>query len=312
MDPAEVAEVAAVAAVHVAGNPMKTPTSPWSIGRLTALLSLIFLAAGAVAAAPPVPKTDAATLRLIDAAIAGEHRSAKSKARDVYRHPRETLQFFGLRKDMSIVEIAPGGGWYTDILAPVVKDHGHYVAALAPPASTDAEDAASTKAIKKKFADHAAVLGTLNIASFGSQAIDLAPEGTVDMVVTFRNLHNWMGGGWADKAIAAMYKALKPGGILGIEEHRGNSAVAQDPKADSGYVNEDHAIKLFEAAGFKLVGKSEINANPKDTKDYKEGVWTLPPTLTLGEKDKDKYAAIGESDRFTLKFQKPPAVSKPK
>ena len=284
-------------------------------GRLQPLLSTLVLAAGgfgaigagisSAMAATSVPKTDAATLKLIDAAIAGDHRSAKNKARDSYRHPRETLTFFGLRKDMSIVEISPGGGWYTEILAPVIKDHGHYAAALPAPKSTDAEDTASTKAIKQKFADHPGVLGKLNVSSFGSQALDIAPEGTVDMVVTFRNLHNWMEGGWADKAIAAMYKALKPGGILGIEEHRGNPNVAQDPKAKSGYVNEDFAIKLIEAAGFKLVGRSEVNANPKDTKDYKEGVWTLPPTLTLGENDKDKYLAIGESDRFTLKFQKP-------
>jgi predicted methyltransferase len=273
--------------------------------RLGILLPLLFLAAGVKAGAPSLPASDAATLKLIDAAIAGNHRSDKNKARDVYRHPRETLRFFGLRKDMTIVEISPGGGWYTDILAPVVKDHGRYVAALAPPKSTDAEDTASTKAIKQKFADHPEVLGKLNISSFGAQALDIAPDGSVDMVLTFRNLHTWMGGGWADKAIAAMYKALKPGGILGIVEHRGNPAVPQDPKAESGYVNEEVAIKLIESAGFKLVGRSEINANPKDTKDYKEGVWTLPPTLTLGEKDREKYLAIGESDRFTLKFQKP-------
>jgi predicted methyltransferase len=275
------------------------------LGLLGALMISISALCIPDARALPLPKSDAQTLKLLDAAIAGEHRSAKNKARDTYRHPRETLQFFGLRKDMSVIEIAPGSGWYTEVLAPVVKDHGHYAAGITPPASADAEDTAGMKALKQKFADHASVLGTLNTAPFGPGVTDMAPAGSVDMVMTFRNLHNWMGSNWADKAIALMFKALKPGGILGIEEHRGNPAKPQDPKAESGYVNEDYAIKLFEAAGFKLVGRSEVNANAKDTKDYKEGVWTLLPTLTLGETDKAKYQAIGESDRFTLKFQKP-------
>jgi predicted methyltransferase len=131
------------------------------------------------------------------------------------------------------------------------------------------------------------------------------PPGSLDMVVTFRNLHNWMGRDMAPQAFATLYRALKPGGVLGIVEHRGNPALAQDPKAKSGYVNEDYAIRLIEAQGFRLVAKSQVNANPKDTKDYEQGVWTLPPTYRLGTKDHDKYAAIGESDRFTLRFLKP-------
>ncbi len=129
------------------------------------------------------------------------------------------------------------------------------------------------------------------------------PPGTLDMVVTFRNIHNWMARDAAAQAFATLYRALKPGGVLGVVEHRGNPAVPQDPKAKSGYVNEDYAIKLIEAQGFTLVAKSEVNANPKDTKDYQQGVWTLPPTYRLGEKDHDKYAAIGESDRFTLQVR---------
>jgi len=251
------------------------------------------------------PKTDAATLKLIDTALAGEHRSAQNKARDVYRHPRQTLQFFGLRSDASVIEIAPGGGWYTEILAPVLKDHGHYAVGVAPPKSADAEDSASMKVLKEKFAQHAQVLGTLHTVPFGPSVTEMAPPGSVDMILTFRNLHNWMDGAWADKALALMFKALKPGGILGVVDHRGNPSVPQDPKAKSGYVNQDYAIELIEAAGFKLVGRSEVNANPKDTKNYAEGVWTLPPTLALGEKDRDKYLKIGESDRFTFKFRKP-------
>ena len=139
----------------------------------------------------------------------------------------------------------------------------------------------------------------------GTKRPEIAPAGSADLVVTFRNIHNWMGRGWAPQAFEAAYKALKPGGVLGVVEHRGNPAVAQDPKAANGYVNEEHAIKLIEAAGFKLVARSEINANPKDTKDYEKGVWTLPPVYRLGDVDRAKYAAIGESDRFTLRFVKP-------
>ena len=133
----------------------------------------------------------------------------------------------------------------------------------------------------------------------------IAPAGSADRVLTFRNIHNWMNAGTADDVFAAMYTALKPGGILGVVEHRGDPNVAQDPKAGSGYVNQDYAIKLAEKAGFKFVASSEINANPKDTKNYKKGVWTLPPTLALKDQDRDVYLAIGESDRFTLKFVKP-------
>ncbi|MBS0613171.1 MAG: class I SAM-dependent methyltransferase [Proteobacteria bacterium] len=280
-----------------------------ALGCAAAAAAAAFDTPGAGAAAArtdhAAPTTDAATLKLIDVALAGEHRSAQNKARDVYRHPRQTLQFFGLRGNQSVIEIAPGGGWYTEILAPVLKDHGHYAAGVAPPKSADAEDSASMKALKEKFAQAAQVLGTLHTVPFGPDVTEMAPPGSVDMILTFRNLHNWMGGAWADKALALMFKALKPGGILGVTDHRGNPSVPQDPKARSGYVNQDYAIKLIEAAGFKLVGQSEVNANPKDTKDYAQGVWTLPPTLTLGEKDRDKYLNIGESDRFTLKFRKP-------
>ncbi|MGH8265994.1 MAG: class I SAM-dependent methyltransferase, partial [Steroidobacteraceae bacterium] len=147
--------------------------------------------------------------------------------------------------------------------------------------------------------------GRASVVTFALDGSDVVPPGTLDMVLTFRNIHNWMARGAAAQAFASMYKALKPGGVLGVTEHRGNPALPQDPKAKSGYVNEDYAIKLIEAQGFRLVAKSQVNANPKDTKDYEQGVWTLPPTYRLGDEDRDKYAAIGESDRFTLKFVKP-------
>ena len=252
------------------------------------------------------PKTDAATAAAIDAALAGAHRSDANKARDVYRHPKETLTFFGLRRDMTVVELWPGsGGWYTEVLAPVLKDKGKLYAAHVDPVDAPQGGRDGLKKYQANLAAHPDLYGKVTVTTLWNKGADIAPPGSADMVVTFRNIHNWMGRGWAPEAFAAAYKALKPGGVFGVEEHRGNPAVPQDPKAASGYVNEDYAIKMIEAAGFKLVDRSEINANPKDTKDYEKGVWTLPPNFTMGDVDRAKYAAIGESDRFTLKFIKP-------
>lgn len=240
----------------------------------------------------------------------GEHRSAAHKARNRYRHPVETLSWFGLQPDMTVVEIWPGSaGWYMEILAPFLKDQGKYYAA-----GPDAESSVdyiqrSLTAMHDKLTANAALYDAVTVTELAPPAgkTTIAPEGSADMVLTFRNVHNWMSGGYAADVFAAMYTALKPGGILGLTEHRGNPAVAQDPKAASGYVNEDHVIELAEAAGFKLLDRSEVNANPNDTKDYQGGVWTLPPVLRLGDTDRDTYLAIGESDRMTLKFVKPPA-----
>jgi predicted methyltransferase len=231
-------------------------------------------------------------------AVDSPSRAAEEKARDEYRHPFRTLTFFGLKPDMTVVEIWPGGGWYTDILAPYLHDHGKLYAAVAK-----GENVAE---YKKKLADNPAEFGNLIVTQLDPpDKMDIAPAGSADMVVTFRNVHNWMRGGNGEAVFKAMYAALKPGGILGVEEHRGDPKVPQDPKAESGYVRQDYVIKLGEDAGFHLVAKSEVNANPKDTKDYAKGVWTLPPTLRLGDTDKAKYLAIGESDRMTLKFVKP-------
>jgi predicted methyltransferase len=242
----------------------------------------------------------------LKAAIAGAQRAEADRARDQYRHPFETLTWFGIKDNMTVVEIWPGGGWYTDILAPFLKDHGtYYAAGFDPDASVDFMRKGAQK-FKEKLAANPELFGKIKVtALFAPTKIDIAPEGSADMVLTFRNVHNWMADGQAENVFKAMYKALKPGGVLGVEEHRGNPAIPQDPKAASGYVREDHVIKLAEGAGFQLVGRSEINANPKDTKDYPQGVWTLPPVLRLKEVDKDKYLAIGESDRMTLKFIKP-------
>ncbi len=271
-----------------------------------ALAAVASLAAFAATASEP-PVTDAATLATLDKVLAGDHRSDANRARDKYRHPKETLEFFGFRQDMAVMEVSPGGGgWYTEILAPALREHGQYVAASFDPNSTSEY----VKTNSKKFADKLAARPDLYdrakvTALQAPNALKPVPDGTMDMVVTFRNIHGWMGDDAADAMFKAMYAALKPGGILGVAEHRAKTDKPQDPKADSGYVREDYAIALIEKAGFKLIGKSEVNANPKDTADHPNGVWSLPPTLQGGDVDRDKFLAIGESDRFTLRFRKP-------
>ena len=237
--------------------------------------------------------------------LAGEHRSDANKARDQYRHPVETLTFFGIKDDMTVVEIFPGAGWYTEILAPLLKDKGTFYAAGNDPDSSSDFSRKSAKHFAEKM-ESDDVYSNVNITVLAPpEKTEIAPPGSADMVLTFRNIHNWMKGGYADDVFNAMYKALKPGGILGVVEHRGNPNIAQDPGANSGYVNQAYAIQLAEKAGFVFVGSSEINANPKDTKDHPKGVWTLPPTLRMKDTDREKYLAIGESDRMTLKFEKP-------
>jgi predicted methyltransferase len=237
--------------------------------------------------------------------LAGEQRTSEERARDVYRHPKETLLFFGIRPEMQVLEVWPEPGWYTEIIAPLLRAKGKYYAAVIQADPSNKYLTQRLSDYQSKLAAHPELYDKVSVVSFPSDGGDVLPPNSVDMVVTFRNIHNWMARDAASQAFATMYRALKPGGILGVVEHRGNPALAQDPHAKSGYVNEDYAIKLIEAQGFRLVAKSEVNANPKDSKDYEQGVWTLPPTYRLGSKDHDKYAAIGESDRFTLRFIKP-------
>jgi predicted methyltransferase len=254
--------------------------------------------------APHAKPRDAATAAAIERVLAGEHRSAENRARDQYRHPEDTLLFFGIKPDMTVVEVWPGaGGWYTEVLAPLLGSGKLYVA-MPPPAPGNEYLTQSLRQFDDKLAARPDLYGKVTVTHLGPGDFNIAPPGSADLVVTFRNLHNWMNLGFAEEALAEMNRALKPGGILGVEEHRGNPAKPQDPRAASGYVNEDYAIKLIEAAGFELIERSEINANPRDTKDYEQGVWSLPPTYRLGAKDRAKYEAIGESDRFTLKFRK--------
>ncbi len=242
----------------------------------------------------------------LSAVIAGDHRSAENRARDPFRHPAETLTFFGLKANMQVVEVWPSMGWSSEILGPYLSKGGKYYAAGWDPESKIEFIQRGIKAFSDKLAASPDLYaGTeMTVLSFPDKTA-IAPAGTADMVLTFRNIHNWMGGGNADTAFAAMYAALKPGGVLGVVEHRARTGVPQDPKAASGYVREDYAIELAKKAGFVLEASSEINANPRDTTDYEKGVWTLPPTYREGETDKGKYTAIGESDRFTLRFRKP-------
>jgi predicted methyltransferase len=272
-------------------------------GAATALACLAAFAA--TAAEPPV--TDAATLATLDKVLAGDHRSDENRARDRYRHPKETLQFFGFRQDMAVMEVSPGGGgWYTEVLAPTLREKGEYIAAAWDPNSTSEYAKKNSKKYADKLASRPELYDRAKVTALQApNALKPVPDGSVDMVLTFRNIHGWMGDDAADAMFKAMYAALKPGGILGVVEHRAMADKPQDPKAESGYVREDYAIAMIEKAGFKLIGKSEVNANPKDTADHPKGVWTLPPTLQGGDVDRDKYLAIGESDRFTLRFRKP-------
>jgi len=251
---------------------------------------------------------ESASADAIDAALRGKDRDAADAARDVYRHPRETLAFFGIESEMTIVELMPGGGWYTRLLAPLVREKGRYIGAEYDP-TPYAEEYPDFAARLSKYPDSVKA----NPALYGENARgtwilrgEVAEDASVDMILGIRFLHNWISGGYAEKALTELHRTLKPGGVFAIVQHR---AGEDDPRdaveiAKSGYVKESYAIDLMKAHGFALAERSEINANPKDTRDHPEGVWTLPPALRLGDEDKEKYLAIGESDRMTLKFVK--------
>ena len=237
----------------------------------------------------------------------GNHRSVDYRARNEFRHPGETLEFFGIRPDMTVVEISPGGGgWYTEVLAPFLKDSGTYYAGSYDPDSDSKYQRRNAKRYNEKLAQNPELYGKVIVTVFTPpHKMQAAPEGSADMVVTFRNTHNWMGSGDHQLAMNAMYGYLKPGGVLGLVQHRGDPSLQQDPKADSGYIREDQIIKLAESAGFTFEAASEINANPKDHKDHPKGVWNLPPSYDGGDENRAKFQAIGESDRMTLRFRKP-------
>ena len=241
----------------------------------------------------------------LDSVIQGAHRDARNVARDVYRHPKETLMFFDLQTDMKILEILPGRGWYTEILAPLMKDSGELTVA-------SFGDAHPTKYLRNVHIDFMNKInadtdtyGKVKMVVFNNGGyLNDIPDNTMDMVVTFRNTHNWIRYGGIEEIYAAFNRVLKPGGILGVVQHRADKGTDAKTTAEKGYVPESYLINLVEDAGFELVKKSDININLADSKDYPEGVWSLPPTYREKDKDKAKYTAIGESDRMTLKFIK--------
>ncbi|MBQ1559475.1 MULTISPECIES: class I SAM-dependent methyltransferase [Caulobacter] len=251
----------------------------------------------------------------IEAAVAGDWRSPADRARDVYRHPVESLKFWGLRPGQTVVEFWPGAGWYADILAPFLADtHGKlYEAVLETSDPSDPAAAEIVAGFERKLSQNKKIYGDVTFTTFGPTSGAVAPAGSADLVLFLRNLHNWMAGGIAEKAFKDALAALKPGGVLGIEEHRGEPGRVQDVLAEDGYVQQAYVIQMAKEAGFVLAETSEINANPKDTKTYPFGVWTLPPTRLSAPRgepaepgfDHAKYDAIGESDRMTLKFVKP-------
>ncbi|SFK38374.1 class I SAM-dependent methyltransferase [Rhodanobacter glycinis] len=255
-----------------------------------------------------VPPTSASdfTASQLDTVLAGTWRPAADRARDAYRHPKATLQFFGIQPDQTVVEINPAGGWYSEILAPLLRDNGDYVAAEPAP-SGGAEAKRSDSTLRAKFAANPAVYGKAHIVEYDPKAPVFGPPGSADAVLTFRNVHNWVQAGTAPAMFKAFFAVLQPGGVLGVVDHRAPAGATLAAVKGSGYLPTSYVVKLATAAGFKLDARSEINANPKDTKDYPKGVWTLPPTLALGSKDRAKYLAIGESDRMTLRFVKPGA-----
>lgn len=268
-------------------------------------------AIAALVACKPQASAQSASADPLDAAIEGRHRSDQDRARDAHRHPKETLEFFGFRPDMTVVEIWPGTGWYTDILAPALRDAGKLYAAQYGEDPPFDYQRSEMDTLEQKLRSAPRVYGDVTLTTLDfEEGTEIAPAGSVDLVVTFRNVHNWFDEGYgppnaAEIAFRKMYAALKPGGILGIVDHRWPDPATEDPAAANGYVSEERVIRLAEAAGFELAGSSDVNRNPRDTHDHPNGVWSLPPVLAVERGDRARYAEIGESDRFTLKFVKP-------
>jgi predicted methyltransferase len=264
--------------------------------RQVAFTALAFVSAALPATSLPAQKS------AIAAAVANADRPAAERARDRYRHPVETLTFFGVAPGQTVVEYSPGGGWYTRILMPLLADKGTYIAATSP------RGLDQTKGLVAK--GPGAARAQVYAFDPAGTAV-LAPAGSADRVLTFRNVHNLLmandgaNDGVAPAFFAAAFKALKPGGVLGVVDHRLPESASAEREKTSGYVKRSTVVRLAKAAGFTLAGESEVNANPKDTADWPKGVWTLPPTLQLGDQDRAKYVAIGESDRMTLRFVKP-------
>ena len=277
--------------------------------KTTSLLSrfvpvlLASLSLTAVAQAAPSLQQELAPI------LAGSHRSDANKSRDQYRHPAQTLSFFGVQPGQTVIEITPGAGWYAEVLAPLLQEKGQYIAGVFSSAGMSERGAeGNTKrnaALTDKFKTTPALYSKAKVVEMDFKVPSLGTPDSADVVLTFRNVHNWAGNGSHVGMFKAMFAVLKPGGVLGVVDHRADKSHDLKKALDAGYLPEEWVIAEAEKAGFKLDSKSDVNNNPKDTKNHEKGVWTLPPVLALKDVDKDKYLAIGESDRFTLRFVKP-------
>ncbi len=271
-------------------------------------VSTLMLAAPAMAIKPAGPNAQVAITPAVQKAVQDRRRDPANVKRDAYRHPAQTLSFFGVAPGQTVIEITPGNGWYSEILAPLLHEKGQYVAAVVDPMAV-AEGRGrdyqqrSREGLEKKFAGDAAVFGKSRVVAYDPKSPVFGPANSADVVLTFRNVHNWRSSGQAEGMFKGFFSVLKPGGVLGVVEHRAKADVPADDK--TGYVGQQQVIAMAKAAGFELAGSSEINTNPRDTKDYPNGVWTLPPTNQHDAADEAKYQAIGESDRMTLRFVKP-------
>jgi len=240
-----------------------------------------------------------------DSALTGKHRSEKNAARDVFRHPKETLEFFGLKEDMTVVELSPGGGWYTEVLAPLLKNQGSYFAAHNSP-NGGAYSRRSLGSYLVKLGEDNDTYGNVTVTTLGpADSVIIAPAGTADMVLAFRNIHSWMRADTLADTLLVAYDALKDGGVFGVVQHRAKDGRDPERMKATGYVSEDYIIAAARSVGFELEARSEVNANAKDKGDYEDGVWELPPSLSTAEGNKAAHRLIGESDRMTLKFVKP-------
>ncbi len=249
----------------------------------------------------------------LTAMLASEHRHPNHPPRDAYRHPRETLGFFGLKPDMHVIELGSGTGWYTELLAPILAKRGSLtVVGPDPEGPDDQMSIVYGRRLVKLLAKSPALYGAVKrVAITPPDRLTLGEPGSADMVIAFREMHNWVGAKAHAAYLAAIFAVLKDGGTFALIDHRAKPDATVEATVESGYLPEAWVIEQVKAAGFELAAQSEINANPKDTKDYEKGVWTLPPALTLGDVDRDKYVAIGESDRMTLKFVKRAAGAAP-
>jgi len=295
----------------------RAPHAGDNMKRATLILGLACGACGAPSPSPAAPdharaapaasaSEPAAPDPALLAAISGTVRTDKERARDAARHPAETLTFFGVRPDSRVVELWPGGGWYTAILGPYLRERGQLtITHFDPNGDPESYDTKESKQILDRLAAAPAAFGKVSGQQIAPPNVVLGPEGSADVVLTFRNIHNWIEAGYDAQVFGAIARVLRPGGVLGVEEHRASRELTLKEMNESGYVSEAHVIQLAEAAGLKLEARSEINANAKDTKDHPHGVWSLPPSYQGKDVDRDKFTAIGESDRMTLRFRKP-------